>query len=167
MPASLGDKEYSQTQKNIDVLFAEKNAKLLHKDEWGRMGLAYKIKGSTEGRYIMYYYEIAPDNIPEIDKGMRLEKGVLRHLFTKIPEDYKLVDWAAHFATWKKEGEKRAEQKEEEREEALKKKIVKRAAKKTVEPVSAPVDRKKKESLEEEELEEKLGELISDEDLNL
>jgi small subunit ribosomal protein S6 len=165
VPASLSDKEYSATLKNIEELFVEKGAKLLHKDDWGRMGLAYRIKGNAEGRYVIYYYEIAPGHIREISRGVQLEKGVLRHMLITMPDRYEVQDWAAHFASWKDEKKSRAAKQVEKKEEELKKKIVQRAARKTVEPPVAPAEKKEGEVVERKELEKKIGELISDEDL--
>lgn len=167
LPVSLSDKEYNQAQKDVEALFEEKRGKLLHKDEWGRMGLAYKIKGNTEGRYILYYYELAPEHVSDINQSIRLEKGILRHLLITVPDNYEVQDWAAHFVSWKEERTKREETQAAEKEEKLKQKIVSRVARKTTGTAAEPAKEKKKEAVEEKELEAKLDQLISDEDLNL
>ncbi len=168
LPASLTDKEKQQTLKGIDELFAERSITVQQKAEWKRMGLAYSIKGNTEGQYLFFYVEGNPEVMQELDRVLTIEKGVLRHLVLRLPEGYALTDWTAHFAEWKESLEKAQEEQAKQREEALKKKIVKRAVKKAAAPV-APVSEKvvAGEEIEEEELEEKIGEIISDEDLNL
>ena len=167
LPITLSEKELGEVLKIIDTIFAEKGASLLHKDDWGRHGLAYKIKKHTEGRYIIYYYELKPEDVKEIDKALHLEKDVLRHLLLRTPKNYEVVDFSSRFAEWKQEQEEEEEEEREKREEELKKKIVQRATKKMA-PPKAEVSKKEEGTKKEgAELDEKLQELMSDEDLNL
>ena len=39
--------------KEIDGIFAEAQAKLMFKDVWSKRGLAYKIKGFTEAKFVI------------------------------------------------------------------------------------------------------------------
>jgi small subunit ribosomal protein S6 len=167
VPASLSEKEYKETLKNVEDFFTEKGATLLHKDEWGRRGLAYRIKGHTEGQYIVYHYEMKPLGLKELDHSLRLEKGVLRHLLIRVPDGYEVLDYSKRFDEWKQEKDQEEEALAQKKEEELKKKIVKRATKKA----PAPVQKEPTKDAHAEEgtgkLEDKLEELISDEDLNL
>lgn len=164
LPIALTQKELNETIKNVEGAFAEKDAKQIAKCEWGKRGFAYKIKGYKEGLYLVFVYAVKPEYIREIDEVIHLEKNVLRHILISVPTDYKMVDWGAKLREWIDGREKEHEQKEEGRQEALKKKIVKKATKKpAVEKVEVETDEKKGNV----NLEEKLGEIISDEDLNL
>jgi ribosomal protein S6 len=165
LPVNLPQKEDAALVKNIEELFAEKNGKQLYKNEWDRWGLAFAIKGHSEGRYIVYVYELPADAMQEIDASLHLEKNVLRHLLLRIPDGYELIDYPAQFRTWLEERDKEEAKQEKEKEEELKKKIVKRVAKKTVSPIVKKEDPATHEG--GADLSEKLEELISDEDLNL
>jgi small subunit ribosomal protein S6 len=173
LPMTLSDKELKEACKDIDNLFAEKDAKLLHKVDWGRRGLAYNIKKQTEGRYILYYYEIKPEHVREINSAMHLEKAVLRHLLVRLPDTHEIIDFDKEYKDFLEERDKREERAEIEREEEVKKRIVKKATRKSTVVEKAVKPKKGGEEIEEEKsrgdvnLEEKLGELISDEDLNL
>jgi len=174
LPMTLSEKELKEVCKDIEESFKEKNAKLLHKEDWGKRGLAYKIKKQAEGRYIIYYYEIKPEHIREIDESVRLEKAVLRHLIVRLPDTYELIDFDKEYKDWLEERDKLEERAEVKREEEVKKRIVKSATRKTA--IVAETDKEemkdikkteKTKELDDERLKKKLGEIISDEDLNL
>lgn len=170
LPAETSDKEKSDTLKNVEELFAEKQLRVHHKDEWKTMGLAYPIKGQKVGQYVIFYVEGKPASAHEIDASLKIERGVLRHLTIKLPPNYEVVDWAEHFASWKASLEKEKEDLSKQHEEELKKKMVQRAIrqgamKKEEEKPAAPSA--PAAIVVEAELEKKIDELISDEDLKL
>jgi small subunit ribosomal protein S6 len=58
---------------------------------WGLRRLAYTIKGQREGRYFLVLFAARPDVISELDRNLRVNEGILRHLITRaegveIPE---------------------------------------------------------------------------------
>lgn len=170
LSAEASDKEKSDTLKNVEELFAEKQLRVHRKDEWKAMGLAYPIKGQKRGQYVIFYVEGKPNAAHEIDASLKIERGVLRHITIKLPPNYEIVDWAEHFASWKASLEKEKEDLSKQHEEELKKKMVQRAirqgaVKKEEEKLAAPAA--PAAIVVEAELEEKIGELISDENLNL
>lgn len=168
--ADLTDKEKQETLRTIEGILAERGMQMREKDEWRRMGLAYPIQGKTQGQYIIFYVEGKPAAISDLDRQLKIERGVLRHLIIKLPPNYKVVNWEAHYNAWKEGLVKEEEDIKKEREEVLKKKIIQRATKKTVKEGKGEEEKaEKKEVLEisEKEISEKLGELISDENLNL
>ncbi len=173
-PANLSDKEYQDALKEIESLFTEKGATLIHKDEWGRRGLAYKIKGHTEGKYVVWHWEMEPKHIRDTEAALLIEKMVLRHLLIRVDDGYEIQNWSVLFKEWLEQREKEEEEAEKEREEELKKKIVQKVAKKApaatpvVEQATEPSNKAEvAEEVSEEELGEKLDEIISDEDLKL
>ena len=166
LPTALSDKEENAAKKGIDGLFSDHKIEVLEKQEWEPRGLAYKIKGSTEAKYIVYYLEMAPAEVREFDRALRLEKGVLRHLVIKLEPGHEVVNYDERFRQWFDEQEKEEEEAEKEKEEELKRKIVKRAVKKPKKEEKPAEEVASKEEVGEK-LDEKLEELISDEDLNL
>lgn len=165
--ADLTDKEKQEALRNIENLFAERDMKIREKDEWRKMGLAYPIKGKTQGQYIIFYVEGKPAAVSELDRQLKIERGILRHLTIKLPPNYEVVNWEDHYNAWKEGLEKEEENVKKEREEVLKKKIVQRAAKKEEKVTEARKEKSVPAEVSEKEISEKLGEIISDEGLNL
>jgi ATPase subunit of ABC transporter with duplicated ATPase domains len=106
-----------------------------------------------------------PSVIRELDKQIRLTKGVLRHLVIIPPKGYEAVSYEGRYQDWLKNRVTLAEQKQNKREERLKQTVTdqaKRAAKR--------IEQKPKEAmkpLEIGQLTEQLDKLISDDDLKL
>lgn len=126
-PYPLPSKEEQQLLKEVEELFAEAGGKMIAKDVWGRRGLAYTIKGSTEGSFVVYYVELMPDKVKEIDRGLRILKGMLRHLVVKPPEGYKIESYAEKYVKWMENREKEDERRAREKEEKLQAQVIERA----------------------------------------
>ena len=126
-PHPLPQKEEQQLVKDIEELFKEAEGKVIFKDVWGQRGLAYPIKGSTEGSFIIYYIELMPDKIKELDRNLRIVKGMLRHLVVKPPEDYKIESYADKYAKWQTTKVSEGERAAREKEEKLQAQVVERA----------------------------------------
>ncbi len=160
-PYPFGQKEEQELLKEVEGLFAEAGAKLVAKDSWGRRGLAYPIKGSTEGVFVIYHWDMDPSKLRDIDTQLRIMKGVLRHMFVKPPKHYQILKFSEEYVKWLKERETveqvRARAKEEKVQEQIVRKA-KRAAKMTTErmkekPAAAP--------MQAEDITQKIDELIS------
>ena len=147
----------------VEGHFADAKAKLLFKDPWTRRGLAFKIGGFTEAKFVIYYYEVDPSKIRELDNALRLEKGVLRHLILIPPKGYEAVSFEDRYQEWLKNRETVSEVRDRKKEEKLQKSVATQAKRKTEsmrtkpKEVSAP--------MEKEKLDATLDKLISDEDL--
>ncbi len=147
----------------VEGHFAEAKAKQLFKDPWTKRGLAFKIGGYMEAKFVIYYYEADPASIREIDNALRLEKGVLRHLILIPPKGYEAVSFEERYQEWLKNRETVTEVRDRKKEEKLQKSVATQAKRKTEaartkpKEVSAP--------MEKEKLDATLDKLISDEDL--
>jgi small subunit ribosomal protein S6 len=51
-------------------------------DHWGRRQLAYKIGPRDTGYYIVARFHATPDVLPEYERAMKLDEGVVRYLIT-------------------------------------------------------------------------------------
>ncbi len=51
-------------------------------DHWGRRQLAYKIGPRDTGYYVVAQFSATPDVLPEYERAMRLDDGVVRYLIT-------------------------------------------------------------------------------------
>lgn len=162
----LSQKEESVLLKEIDALFTEAGAKLVAKDAWGRRGLAYPIKGQTEGNFVIYYWELDPLKLKEVDQQMKILKNLSRHLFVKPPKNYQVVKYSETYKEWLKNRETLGQKKMREKEEAAKERLAKRAMQSKKAPKKM-AEEKSAGPLKQEELTEQLDKLISDDTSNL
>ncbi|MDQ6885884.1 MAG: 30S ribosomal protein S6 [Gemmatimonadota bacterium] len=51
-------------------------------DHWGRRQLAYPIGARENGYYVIAHYSIDPVALPEYERALRLDDGVVRYLLT-------------------------------------------------------------------------------------
>lgn len=163
-PFPMNQKEDTELQKAIEEIFAEAKAKLVLKDVWGRRGLAYKIGGYSEGTFIIYYYEIEPLKIKDIDVQLRILKGMLRHMIVKPPKNYQIVPYADHYASWKNQEKLMQEKAVMDKEERLKKQVVEKASRQNKKEEKPEV---KAKPMTGAAITEELDKLISDKDLNI
>lgn len=52
-------------------------------DRWGRRKLAYEIDKQRDGYYVLMNAEIDPQNLPELERNMKLSPEVLRYLLIR------------------------------------------------------------------------------------
>ena len=167
-PYPFSQKEEQELLKGIEEIFSEAGGKLRMKDLWGRRGLAYGIGGFTEGNYVVYYYELEPSKVKEVDQALKILKGVLRFLYVKPPKNYQINSYAEKYVKWQEDAKLEVERKAQESEDKKLKQIVDKATKRVKAPakkVEAPVADSKPVS--EETLNKELDKLISDGDLNI
>jgi small subunit ribosomal protein S6 len=53
------------------------------RQEWGVRRLAYPIRHSSEGNYVVTQVNMGPDTVKRIEKGMTGAQNVLRYLLVK------------------------------------------------------------------------------------
>lgn len=158
----LSQKEEATLLKEVEGLFDEAGAKQVSKDLWGRRGLAYPIKGQMEGNFVIYYYEVDPLKLKEIDSQMRILKNLMRHMFVKPPKNYQVLKYSELYEQWLKERETHDQKKVREQEEKVKDRLAKRAQVQAKRPVKKVVEEKPATPMKQEELTEKLEKLVSD-----
>lgn len=169
-PFPMGQKEEQDLLKAIDEHFAEAGATVVMKDVWGRRGLAYAIGGFMEGNFIIYYVDMPAGNVRELDRQMRILKGLLRHMIIKPPKQYRAVPYADLYTQWQEHRSHEGERVAQEREEKLRQRVLEKAKRQT-----KRVEAKKKEEKAETKapapsagsIDAQLNKLISDDDLDL
>lgn len=164
-PFPLNQKEEQEILKSVEELFAEANAKTIMKDVWGRRGLAYPIKGYREGSFVIYYLEMEPAKLKEIDNQLKIMKNVLRHLIVKPPKKYKIVPMSGRYEEWKQETKAEGERKAAEKEEKLKKQVLDKAKRQTKKADEKP--KVEKPAAPKGDISKKLDQLISDDAIEL
>lgn len=71
----------------------ENGANLIHTDVWGKRRLAYPIRKRTEGYYVVYVFESAPEFIAQVNQALRVIEAILRHMIVLYEDDIqKLIE---------------------------------------------------------------------------
>ncbi len=152
--------------KGVEEILGEAQAKILLKDVWGRRGLAYPIKDATEASVTVYYYEILPEKLTELDKNLRITKGVLRHMFVKPPKGYQILKYGELYDTWVKERESVEDKRSREREERLRDQVAAKAKRRAVRKPDA-VKTERSAPMSGEDLSKSVDKLISDDSIEI
>lgn len=54
---------------------------------WGRRQLAYAIRKHTEGIYVMVNFQLAPGATRELERNLKLDEQIIRHLIVRPDMD--------------------------------------------------------------------------------
>ena len=71
------------TIEKVEALIARVGGTVEKVDRWGKRRLAYAVKKFTDGFYVLINFEAAPAEIKEIDRVLKINDEVLRHLIVK------------------------------------------------------------------------------------
>lgn len=166
-PYPMNQKEEAELLKGVQAIFNEAGAKEIFKDVWGRRGLAYKIGGFDEGNFIIFYMEIDPAKLKELDEALRILKGILRHMIVKPPKHYQITSYAESEKKWKEasriEGERQVQEKEDKKLKQVVDKVKRTTKASETKKAEVPVNK----PMTGEALTEKLDQLVSDKDLQM
>ncbi len=64
----------------FDRLVSEGGGRSVEVDRWGNRKLAYDIGKQNRGDYTFVRFEAPPEALPEIDRVLKLDESLLRHL---------------------------------------------------------------------------------------
>ena len=84
----LADKDLKSIIKKYNELINSSSGKVVKIEEWGLLNLATKIKKYNKGFYIHYKFEGNKETLNEINKKLKIDSSVIRHLLVK----YKNLD---------------------------------------------------------------------------
>ena len=79
----------TETQSVIDTVrgwVGEFGGAVTKIDYWGRRRLAYPIDDFREGYYVFLYMDFPTDRVPELERNLRLNDQVIRHLVVRLDE---------------------------------------------------------------------------------
>ncbi len=57
-------------------------------NHWGKRTLAYPIKKRETGYYVIANFDAAPNQLPEFERALKLDDGVIRFLVVVSEHDY-------------------------------------------------------------------------------
>lgn len=63
--------------------------KILKTESWGLRALAYRIKKNRKGHYVLIESDTAPAALLEMERNMRLNEDLLRHMTIRLEEPSK------------------------------------------------------------------------------
>ena len=89
----LAEKDLKSLKEKYNEIINNSSGKVVKIEEWGLLSLAKKIKNYKKGFYIHYKFEGNNKTLTEIEKKVRLDGTVLRHLIVK----YKQLDTKNEF----------------------------------------------------------------------
>lgn len=56
-------------------------------DKWGKRQFAYEIEHQTEGYYYVVQFNAPPDYVSEVDRRLKINDNILRHIIVRTDED--------------------------------------------------------------------------------
>lgn len=88
LPPDLTDPELKAKVQDLSTVLTQHGGKVLHQEVTPLRDLAYRIKKFDTGFYVTFHFSQATENINEIEKTVRIEMGVVRHLLMACPKNY-------------------------------------------------------------------------------
>ena len=89
----LAEKELKSIKDKYNELINNSSGKVIKVEEWGLLNLSNKIKNYNKGFYIHYKFEGNNKTLSEIEKKIKLDGSIIRHLTVK----YKILDTKNEF----------------------------------------------------------------------
>lgn len=84
--SSSDEESRAGVMKRIDVAITEEGGKVDNVDDWGKRKLAYEINHVAEGDYTLIDFHAEPTQITELDRVLRINDAVLRHMIVRRPD---------------------------------------------------------------------------------
>lgn len=81
---AAGEESLSESVDGVKALLKEAGAKVTNEDVWGAKKLAYKIKGSETGHYILWTLELDGKAIKGLNKEFNLDGNIWRYMFVNL-----------------------------------------------------------------------------------
>jgi small subunit ribosomal protein S6 len=83
----ITDGDHAKVLSGYEALMTKDGGEIIKKDEWGNRKLAFPIKKTFRGFYVNYDFVGTPENVAEMERLMRIDDNVLRHLIVRIDEN--------------------------------------------------------------------------------
>ena len=72
-----------ETIKKINDVITKNNGQVSSTDIWGLKRLAYKIQDFDDGYYVLTKFSGTSETIKELDRILKLDENILRHVIVK------------------------------------------------------------------------------------
>jgi small subunit ribosomal protein S6 len=77
------EEQYKQGTSTVENEFKNCGIKLINQESMGKKDLAYDIKKQSEGYYICYKIQSAPDKLKLLEKSLKLRPEILKFVIFK------------------------------------------------------------------------------------
>ncbi len=74
------------TTERINALITNRGGEITKVDTWGRRRMAYPIQRHPDGLYTVMRFRLDANLTDELDRNLRLNESVLRHLIVRAEE---------------------------------------------------------------------------------
>ena len=99
----LAENQLKNIKDKYNDIINNSSGKVIKIEEWGILNLANKIKNYKKGFYIHFKFEGNKDTLKEIEKKIKVDDAIIRHLTVK----YKKLYTENNFFNKAKENEKK------------------------------------------------------------
>ena len=83
----LDDESLATLNQRVAGWITSANGTVTDTNVWGRRKLTYAIRKQTEGIYIQINFQLTPSATRELERNLRLDEQVIRHLVIRLGED--------------------------------------------------------------------------------
>ncbi|MGI6129097.1 MAG: 30S ribosomal protein S6 [bacterium] len=83
---NLEEEAYAAANQRLSDLITEQGGRVDKVDVWGKRRLAYEVKKRREGYYTLIYFEAPAAAVKELDRVLRINEDVLRHIIVRHEE---------------------------------------------------------------------------------
>jgi small subunit ribosomal protein S6 len=94
----LADEEVKATIDKFSRILTANEGTLVGVEEWGRKKLAFKIKGTARGYYVLVDYAGTPATVKELERNYRIDDRLIRYLTSKKSDKVNLEALQAEIA---------------------------------------------------------------------
>ena len=85
--AALEDNQIQSIISHIKELISSNEGEIIDIEDWGRKRLAYMIKKSKIGYYIIFQFNAYPQTISTLEKFYKLDENILRYLNIRLTKN--------------------------------------------------------------------------------
>jgi small subunit ribosomal protein S6 len=94
----LPDEDVKSTIDKFSRIISAAGGTLVGMDDWGRRKLAYKIKGTTRGYYLLADFAGTPATVKELERNYRIDDRIIRYHTVKKSDKVNLEALQAEIA---------------------------------------------------------------------
>lgn len=84
--AALEDEQIQSIVSHIKEIILNSDGKIIDIEDWGRKRLAYIVKKSKIGYYVIFRFNALPDVNLKLERFYKLDENILRYLTIKLSE---------------------------------------------------------------------------------
>ncbi len=84
--AALEDEQIKSIVSHIKEIILNSDGKIIDIEDWGRKRLAYVVKKSKIGYYVIFRFNALPNVNSKLERFYKLDENILRYLTIKLSE---------------------------------------------------------------------------------